>query len=70
LASLLRVERSGNGVTIVVPGWLPRSEYRWLALHAAPVPESKGRRWEIPADIEVQVMELLTERLGLVVEVR
>ena len=69
-ASLMRVERSDNRVTIEVPGWLPRSEYRWLSLHAAPVADSKGRRWEISADAEVQVTRVLTERLGLVVEAR
>lgn len=70
LASLLRVERSGSHVTIEVPGWLPRSEYRWLSLHAAPVADSKGLRWEFPADAEKQVTKVLTERLGLVVEER
>ena len=68
LASLLRVERFGKRVTIEVPGWLPRSEYRWLSLHAAPVTESKGLRWEISADDEAQVTKVLTERLGLVAE--
>jgi hypothetical protein len=70
LASLLRVVRSGKRVTIEVPGWLPRSEYRWLSLHAAPVAESKGLRWETSADAEAQVTKVLTERLGLVVEAR
>lgn len=69
-ASLLHVERSGNRVTLEVPGWLPRPEYRWLSLHAVPVPESKGMRWELPADAEAQATKVLTERLGLVVEVR
>jgi hypothetical protein len=70
LASLLRVERFGKRVTIEVPGWLPRSEYRWLSLHAAPIAESRGRRWEISADAEAQVTKVLSERLGLVVEAR
>ena len=70
LASLLRVERFGKRVTIEVPGWLPRSEYRWLSLHAAPVADGKGLRWEISADAEAQVTKVLTERLGLVVEAR
>lgn len=70
LASLLRVEHSGTRVIIEVPGWLPRSEYRWLSLQAASVAESKGLRWEISADAEAQVTKVLTERLGLVVEAR
>ena len=55
-------------MTLEVPGWLPRPEYRWLSLHAAPVAESKGLGWEISADAEAQVTKVLTERLGLVVE--
>lgn len=69
-ASVLRIERSGKRVTMEVPGWLPRPEYRWLSLHAAPAPESKGMRWEVTSDDETQITKLLTERLGLVVEVR
>jgi hypothetical protein len=69
-ASLLRVERSENRVTIEVPGWLPRSEYRWLSLHAAPLTESRGLRWEISTDAEARVTKVLTDRLGLVVETR
>lgn len=67
-ASVLRVERAGKRVTIELPGWLPRAEYRWLSLHAVAVAESKGMRWEISTDSEVQVTKLLSERLGLNVE--
>lgn len=67
-ASLLHVERSGNRVTLEVPGWLPRPEYRWLSLHAVVVAESKGMRWELSADDESMITKLLAERLGLVVE--
>ncbi len=67
-ASVLRVERSGKRVTLEVPGWLPRPEYRWLSLHAVPVAESKGMRWEISTDNEDQITKLLGERLGLIVE--
>jgi hypothetical protein len=67
-ASVLRVERSGKRVTIEVPGWLPRPEYRWLSLHAAVVAETKGMRWETSTDIEDQITKLLAERLGLTVE--
>lgn len=69
-ASLLSVERSGKYVTLKLPGWLPRPEYRWLSLHAAPVAESKGMSWEISAGAEALVSKVLTERLGLVAEVR
>ncbi len=67
-ASVLRVERAGKRVTIEVPGWLPRPEYRWLSLHAVAVAESKGMRWETSTDSEDQITKLLAERLGLVVE--
>ncbi|WP_225781272.1 hypothetical protein [Xenophilus sp. Marseille-Q4582] len=67
-ASVLRVARSGKRVTLEVPGWLPRPEYRWLSLHAASVTDSKGMRWEISTDSEDQITKLLAERLGLVVE--
>ena len=67
-ASVLRVERTGKRVTIELPGWLPRAEYRWLSLHAVAVAESKGMRWEISADSEDQITKLLSERLGLAVE--
>lgn len=69
-ASPLGVERAEKRVIVEVPGWLPRPEYRWLSLHAAPAPESKGTRWEVSADDEAQIVKLLNERLGLVVEAR
>ncbi len=69
-AYVLRVHRSGERVTVEVPGWLPRPEYRWLSLHAVLVAESKGMCWEISADSEVQITKLLTDRLGLAVEER
>jgi len=67
-ASVLRVERAGKRVTIELPGWLPRPEYRWLSLHAVAVAESKGMRWEISTDSEDRITKLLAERLGLTVE--
>lgn len=69
-ASVLKVERAGRNVTIEVPGWLPRPEYRWLSLQAEASPDSKGTRWQVSGDDEPQVTKFLTERLGLVVEVR
>lgn len=66
-ASVLRVERAGKRVTLVLPGWLPRPEYRWLSLHAAAVAESKGMHWEISTDREDRITRLLSERLGLTV---
>lgn len=67
-ASVLRVERSGERVTIELPGWLPRPEYRWLSLHAEAVAEGRGMRWEIPTNGEARITNLLSERLGLTVE--
>jgi hypothetical protein len=68
-ASILRVVRGPQGVTLALPGWLPRPEYRWLSLHAVAVAESKGRRWEITAESEDPITRRLSERLGLTVEV-
>lgn len=67
-ASVLRVARSGKRVVLEVPGWMPRPEYRWLSLHAAPVADSKGMRWEVLANSEDAITKLLAERLGLTVE--
>ena len=67
-ASVLRVVRSGKRVTLDVPAWLPRPEYRWLSLHAEPTPDTKGLRWEVAADDEAMITKLLAERLGLVVD--
>lgn len=67
-ASVLRVERAGKRVTIELPAWLPRPEYRWLSLRAVAVAESKGMRWEISTDSEAQITKLLSERLGLTVK--
>jgi hypothetical protein len=67
-ALVLRVERSGTRVTIELPGWLPRPEYRWLSLHALVVPESKNMRWEVSSESDCQITTLLAERLGLTVE--
>lgn len=69
-ASMLRVVRSGESVTLEVPAWLPRPEYRWLSLHARPTPETKGILWEVAADDEAAVTNMLTERLGLFVETK
>jgi hypothetical protein len=67
-ASVLRVVRSGNRVTLEAPCWLPRPEYRWLSLHAKPTPDTKGLRWEVAADDEAMITKLMAERLGLVAE--
>jgi len=67
-ASALRILRAGSSVTLQLPGWLPRAEYRWLSLHAVPLPDSKGLGWCVDADDEATVTEPLAERLGLVVD--
>lgn len=67
-ASVLRVGRSGGSASLDLPAWLPRPEYRWLSLHAEPIPDTKGFRWEVAADDESMITTLLAERLGLVVE--
>jgi len=67
-ASVLRIVRSGKRVTLEVPAWLPRPEYRWLSLHAERTPDTKGLHWDVAADDETMIAKLLAERLGLVVE--
>jgi hypothetical protein len=67
-ASVLLVVRSDKRATLEFSAWLPRPEYRWLSLHAEPLPNSKGLRWQIAAHEEAMITKLLTERLGLVVE--
>jgi hypothetical protein len=64
-ASGLRVVRSETRATIEVPGWLPRPEYRWLSLHAVPLPNTRGLGWEVPVDALDGVVALLCDRLGL-----
>jgi len=67
-ASVLRIVRSGKRVTLEVPAWLPRPEYRWLSLHAEPTPDTKGLGWAVAADDEPMITKLLAERLGLLAE--
>lgn len=67
-ASVLRVVRSGKRVTLEVPAWLPRPEYRWLSLHAESMPDTKGLGWEVTADDETMITKVLVERLGLALE--
>ena len=64
-ASAVRVNRSGRRATLELPAWLPRPEYRWLSLHAAPTPDMKGLRWEVSIDDEAMIAKLLVERLGI-----
>ena len=64
------VQRAGKMAVIDIPTWLPHAEYRWLSLHAEPSPDSTGTRWNVAADDEELITKILTERLGLVVEVR
>lgn len=68
---VLRMEHADGHVILDVPGWLPRSEYRWLSLQA----ESAGdagivTRWRLASGAEVGVTRLLADRLGLLVEAR
>ncbi|MEZ4436263.1 MAG: hypothetical protein R3F65_28020 [bacterium] len=67
----LVVER-GPDVSWIEPSlWLPRPEYRWLALHAEPDPDpDRTARWRLAAAVETTITKLLGERLGLVAELR
>jgi len=65
---VLRVECSDHSAILEIPGWLPSPEYRWLSLHAAPVADSKGLRWALPANSKDRITQRLAERLGLTVE--
>ena len=67
-AARLRVSCDGREAAIEVPGWLPRAEARWLALHARHEGGPKERRWHVDAGQEWLIAKMLQERLGLVME--
>lgn len=64
-------EHLEHHILLEIPTWLPRPEYRWLSLHAAPfVTADRPLRWQIHASLSTKVTALLHERLGLTVEHR
>lgn len=68
-----RVTREeGQGyVLLVIPGWLPRPEYRWLTLHARFERWGQGTScWRAQTAETTTIIAMLEERLGLSVEAR
>jgi hypothetical protein len=53
---------------LTIPGWLPRAEYRWLSLHAEPALDAELGRWRVPAAELPRVLDMLRQRLGVLVE--
>lgn len=53
---------------LTLPGWLPRAEYRWLSLHAEPAMDLEPGRWRVPAPERARLLEMLRQRLGVIVE--
>lgn len=66
---VLKVRPLSDGIALETPGWLPRAEYRWLSLHAERQRAEKGPgTWHVPAAQREPVIEILRQRLGVVVE--
>lgn len=64
----ISVHTDGDTALLTIPGWLPRAEYRWLALHAAPARDAAPGFWHVPATVLPGVLDLLRQRLGVTVE--
>ena len=62
------VEKRQGIATLSVPHWLPFAEYRFLAVFSSSRENEGGRsRWTLPIDRLACVLDVLRERLGLVV---
>lgn len=62
------IERHGDKADLLVSAWLPIAEYRFLAVTSSSSRvEGRGGRWELPNDRLDDVLDVLQERLGLVV---
>lgn len=52
---------------LAISHWLPRAEYRFLAVSATPVATERNTiRWTMPLDRLAHVLEVLHQRIGLV----
>lgn len=64
----ISVHVDADAALVTIPGWLPRAEYRWLSLHAEPAGEATPASWRVPASVLPRVLDLLRQRLGVLVE--
>lgn len=63
------ISRQDQAAVLCVSQWLPVAEYRFLAICASQsVVDRNGSRWSLPIDRVADVIEVLGERLGLVVD--
>lgn len=62
------VHAAADAVLLTIPGWLPRAEYRWLSLHADPALDAEPGCWHVPAADLPRVLDMLRQRLGVLVE--
>jgi len=62
------IEKHDQEAVLTVSHWLPIAEYRFLAVSSSPAAaERNSTRWSMPLDRVTPVLEVLRERLGLVV---
>ena len=62
------IENHGEVTELLVPAWLPHAEYRFLAVASASSRLGSGAdRWALPNHRLDEVLDVLHERLGLVV---
>lgn len=62
------VEKDNGAAVLAVPHWLPVAEYRLLAVtSSSSVTEGSSSRWTLPVERLAHVLDVLRERLGLVV---
>jgi hypothetical protein len=60
------VQQQSDSVTLFVPHWLPRAEYRFLSVSATKVARSGSQTvWRVPAERLDTTLVTLTERLGV-----
>ena len=61
------VEKHEGAATLSIPHRLPFAEYRFLAIFSSREKEGGNSRWTLPIDRLACVLDVLRERLGLVV---
>ena len=62
------IDEGDGAAVLAVPYWLPVAEYRFLAVtSSASATEGSSSRWTLPGERLAHVLDVLRERLGLVV---
>ncbi|MEW6732740.1 MAG: hypothetical protein AB1489_15545 [Acidobacteriota bacterium] len=62
------LEQQAERTIITLDSWLPVAEYRYLSISASLVQsKKKGKQWLIPNDRISRVLDVLQERLGLII---